>query len=127
MLINDVIGVECQLAARYVPPETADGIIGGLREYITRAHSLGIKAYAATVLPLGGAAGYSANFEANRQAVNAFIRGGGFDGYADFDAAIADPTDPTRILPAYDGGDHHHPNDAGYKLLADTFDLALFQ
>ncbi len=45
----------------------------------------------------------------------------------DFDAAVRDPADPTRILAAYDGGDHHHLNDAGYKLVADTFDLALFQ
>ena len=122
VLINDVIGVECQ------SPSMADQILGGLREYIVRAHSQGLKAYVGTVLPLGGATTYSAAFEAKRQVVNAFIRsGGGFDGYVDFDAALRDPSDPTRIAPIYDGGDHHHLTDAGYKLMADTVDLALFQ
>jgi lysophospholipase L1-like esterase len=29
-------------------------------------------------------------------------------------------------LPAYDSGDHLHPNDAGYEAMANTIDLALF-
>jgi len=81
-----------------------------------------------TVIPLGGAPAGTASYEAKRQIINAFIRGGGgFDGYVDFDAAVRDPSDVTRILAAYDGGDHHHLNDAGYKLVADTFDLTLFR
>ena len=127
VLVNDVIGVECQLESTGAGSETVNRITNGLREYVQRAHAQGIKAYAGTVLPLAGASGYSAGFEINRQAVNAFIRGGAFDGFVDFDAVLRDPTDPTRILPAYDGGDHHHPNDAGYKLMADAFDLALFR
>lgn len=35
--------------------------------------------------------------------------------------------DPTRILPAYDSGDHAHPNDAGYRAMADAIDLSLFR
>jgi lysophospholipase L1-like esterase len=42
---------------------------------------------------------------------------------ADFDCAIADPADPSRILPAYDGGDRLHPNDAGYHAMAAAIDI----
>jgi len=31
----------------------------------------------------------------------------------DFDAAVRDPQNPLRILPAFDGGDHLHFSDAG--------------
>jgi lysophospholipase L1-like esterase len=31
------------------------------------------------------------------------------------------------LLPAYDSGDHVHPNDAGYNAMADAIDLSLFQ
>ena len=33
----------------------------------------------------------------------------------------SDPARPARLLPAYDSGDHVHPNDAGYELIAQTF------
>jgi lysophospholipase L1-like esterase len=45
----------------------------------------------------------------------------------DFDAATRDPANPTRYLPAYDSGDHLHPNDAGYQAMANAIDLALFK
>ena len=36
----------------------------------------------------------------------------------DFDAVLRDPARPSRILPAYDSGDHLHPGDAGLAALA---------
>ena len=59
--------------------------------------------------------------EASRQAVNAWIRtSGAFDGVIDFDAVVRDPADPLRLNPAYDSGDHLHPDDAGYQAMADA-------
>jgi lysophospholipase L1-like esterase len=59
-------------------------------------------------------------------AVNEWIRNSGaFDGVIDFDAVVRDPADPTRMLPAYDKGDNLHPNDAGYKAMAESIDLGL--
>ena len=45
------------------------------------------------------------------------------------DATVAtlDPANPTNFLPAFDHGDHLHPNDAGYKAMGDAIDLKLFQ
>ena len=70
----------------------------------------------------------SSQGEAIRTAVNDWIRSGdAFDAVIDFDAVVRDPDHPARILPAYDGGDHLHFNDAGYKAMAESIDLALFQ
>jgi lysophospholipase L1-like esterase len=44
----------------------------------------------------------------------------------DFDEATRDPAHPARLLPAYDSGDHLHPNDAGYQAMANAVDLSLF-
>jgi lysophospholipase L1-like esterase len=65
--------------------------------------------------------------EAKRQAVNQWIRTAkAFDAVIDFDKLVSDPTQPGRFLPAYDSGDHLHPNDAGHKAMGDAIDLALF-
>lgn len=44
----------------------------------------------------------------------------------DFEKALRDPGHPTRMLPAYDCGDHLHPSDAGYLRMGDAIDLSLF-
>ena len=38
-----------------------------------------------------------------------------------------DPKNPDRMLPVYDGGDHLHPGDAGYKAMGEAIDLAFFK
>jgi lysophospholipase L1-like esterase len=59
--------------------------------------------------------------------VNEWIRASAeFDAVIDFDAAMRDSADPTRLQAAVDGGDHLHPNEHGYRLMADAIDLALF-
>jgi lysophospholipase L1-like esterase len=63
-----------------------------------------------------------------RQAVNSWIRTGkAYDAVIDFDKATQDPSDPKKFLAAYDSCDHLHPNDAGYKAMADAIDLTLFK
>jgi lysophospholipase L1-like esterase len=112
-----------------VPSEavTADQIIQGYRQLIVRAHAKNIRIIGATLTPLEGAHLYTLDVEAKRQALNAFIRTSGeFDDVIDFDLVTRDPTDPARLLPSYDSGDHVHPNDAGYKAMADSIDLAVF-
>jgi lysophospholipase L1-like esterase len=58
--------------------------------------------------------------------VNTWIRSSGaFDGVIDFDKVVKDPNRPNYILAAYDKGDHLHPQDDGYKAMAESIDLAL--
>jgi len=45
----------------------------------------------------------------------------------DFDKATRNPSHPTRLLPAYDSGDHLLPSDAGYEAMADAIPLWLFK
>jgi lysophospholipase L1-like esterase len=114
--------------ARTNPTPTAEDIISGYQQMIAQAHSKGLKIYGATLTPFYGAAYYTEVGEAKRQAVNRWIRTSkAFDGVIDFDAATQDPNDPKKFLAAYDSCDHLHPNDAGYKAMADAIDLNLFK
>jgi lysophospholipase L1-like esterase len=103
-------------------------IIAGYERLIAAAHAAGLKIFGATLTPFQGSGYYSAAGEAEREAINHWIRtSGAFDGVIDFDRALRDPADPLRLLPAYDSGDHLHPNDTGYQAMADAINLALFQ
>ncbi len=99
-------------------------VVAGYRDLIAQAHARGVRIFGATLLPYQGAGYYSLAGEAIREAVNAWIRtSGAFDGVIDFDAAMRDPADPLLLNPAYDSGDHLHPNDAGYQAMADAINL----
>jgi lysophospholipase L1-like esterase len=118
--IND-IGAESAKASDLIQ---ADELI------IAQAHAAGLRIYGATLVPFGGSnAQYGGNYgtaagERERQALNRWIRtSGAFDAVFDFDRALRDPKDPTRLLPAYDSGDHLHPSDAGYRAMANAVDL----
>ena len=106
---------------------TADDLIAGYKQLIARARMGGLKIMGATLTPdegvwLAGPVG-----EAARQKVNQWIKSSGaFDAVIDFDAVERDPDHPTRMLPAYDSGDHIHPNDAGNAAMANAFDLNAF-
>ncbi|MER6567597.1 SGNH/GDSL hydrolase family protein [Streptomyces sp. NPDC001093] len=96
------------------------------RTLVARAHARGIRVVGVTLTPYRGFSAYTDAREAVRQQVNAFIRTGGiFDAVADADAALRDPTDPARLLPAYDPGDHLHFNDTGMAVVAETVRAAL--
>lgn len=123
--IND-IGLSAPI---FFPEEdvSADQIIQGYRQLISRAHSKCIKIIGATLTPFEGAIYYTDEGETKRQAVNDFIRNGGeFDAVIDFDLATRDPENPTKFLPAYDSGDNLHPSDAGYDAMANSIDLKIF-
>ena len=90
---------------------------------MTRAHERGIRVIGATILPCGGTKIYrsDADADADRQAVNAWIRGSGvFDAVVDFDRVTRDPAHPERLLPAYDSGDQLHPSPAGYRAMGEA-------
>jgi lysophospholipase L1-like esterase len=106
---------------------TPDQVIGGLKQLIARAHGNHLKVFGATFLPGEGAAEYAAEAETARQAINQWIRTShAFDSVIDFEFVVRDPEHPTRLRPDYDSGDHVHPNDAGYRAMAEAIDLKLF-
>ncbi|PLZ00736.1 GDSL family lipase [Burkholderia sp. WAC0059] len=98
----------------------ADDLIAGYRRVIAEAHAHGIRILGATLTP----ASLPAGREAIRLAANRWIRtGGAFDGVVDFDAALRDAAHPAQLRSEYDSGDHIHPNDAGYAVMADAVPL----
>lgn len=109
-------------------PPTGDQLIAGLQQLITSAHAAGLKYLCSTLTPFEGAGYWTDAGETGREAINAFIRApdSGCDGIVDQDTATHDPANPTRYLPAYDCGDHLHPNPLGYQAIANAVDLAYF-
>jgi lysophospholipase L1-like esterase len=133
MGINDIGWPGSDLSPVGEPAPSAADITAGYRQLSDRAHARGLRIFGATLTPFEGALTntpirgyYSPDKEAKRQAVNDFIRHSGvFDGVIDFDAALRDPAHPSSVQAAYDSGDHLHPNDAGYKAMAEAVDLTL--
>lgn len=107
---------------------TAEQIIDGLSQLIDRAHLHGIRVAGGTVLGTYGLPFYNDKGRAMWEAVNQWIRTSGrFDAVIDFEAVTRDPANGLRINPAFDPGDHVHPNDAGNRAMADAIDLDLFR
>ncbi|WP_326772560.1 SGNH/GDSL hydrolase family protein [Streptomyces sp. NBC_01445] len=109
-------------------PLTAQDLIDGWRTLIDEAHAAGVRVIGATLMPVKGNGYYTPAAEELRRSVNDWIRtAGAFDGVIDFDRVMRDPADPSALNPAYDSGDHIHPDDAGMKAMADAVDLGLLR
>lgn len=106
----------------------ANQLIAGYERLITLAHAAGVRIHLGTLTPSGGTtvSTYDSPLaERPRQAVNAWIRGQKLaDSVVDFDAAVRDPANGSRLAPQYDGSDHLHLNAAGSEALAGAVDLA---
>jgi lysophospholipase L1-like esterase len=104
-------------------------IVAGLRELAERARAAGLRAIGGTLLPFRGTTipdFHTEEGEATRQAVNWWIRTAGvFDAVVDLDRAMGAPGAPLRLNPAFDSGDHLHPNDRGYQAMAEAVAAAI--
>ncbi|MGM0830522.1 MAG: SGNH/GDSL hydrolase family protein [Bacillota bacterium] len=113
---------------RHHPEYDADKIIERMKQIIDSTQEQDLTIYGGTLTPFKGSGMFTSQGESTRQEVNDWIRTSGeFDGVIDFDKALRDPDEPELYLQKYDSGDHLHPNDAGYKRMADTVDLSLFK
>ena len=104
-------------------PDVVRAVTRSYRRIVREAHREGIRVIGATLTPAtqGGVK------EADRAAVNQWIRTSGvFDAVVDFERAVADPADVSKLQPAFDK-DRVHLTDAGYAALASAFDESLLR
>ncbi|MGH9585808.1 MAG: SGNH/GDSL hydrolase family protein [Acidobacteriaceae bacterium] len=110
------------------PPPSAGRLITGIRRLIATAHRHHVQFLCSTLTPYQGASYWTPAGETARERVNAFLRSktSGCDAVIEQDIATHDPAHPGRYMPAYDSGDHLHPNDAGMRAIANAVDLSIF-
>ena len=110
-------GLDCDYPHTSV---SAGDLIDGYKRVIAEAHRRGVRVFGATLTP----ASLPPQRESIRLAVNQWIRtAGAFDGVVDFDAALRDAAQSERLQQRYDSGDHIHPSDAGYAVMAQAIPL----
>jgi lysophospholipase L1-like esterase len=104
-------------------------VVSAYEQIVLRAHAHRLRVLGATITPYVESTYYhpGPRSEADRQAVNAWIRAvGHFDAVIDFDIVMRDPQHLDRLLPAYDCGDHLHPSPAGYRAMGEAVQISLF-
>jgi lysophospholipase L1-like esterase len=111
-------------------PQTRQAMLAelqaGWRQLAQQAHGRGVCLIAGTLTPYGSSRLYrpGPGNEADRQALNAWLRGADFiDGVADFDAAVRDPKAPERLQAVFDSGDGLHLSPAGLRAMAEAVPL----
>ncbi len=98
---------------------TAETLIAALQDLVKQARTQYRKVFGTTILP----GGYPPAQVAQRQHVNTWIQEQGnhcFDAVFDFATPLSSSENEAIFNPAYDSGDGIHPNDEGYRLMAEA-------
>jgi len=112
--------------------QISNSLISAFKTIIADCKKNKLAVFGATITPFGGSGQSYSNpeREKSRKKVNDWILGkeaAGFDAVVDFAKIVADPNNPSQLKREYDGGDHLHPNGAGYQALADGFPIEIFK
>ncbi|WP_055615590.1 SGNH/GDSL hydrolase family protein [Streptomyces phaeochromogenes] len=121
--LNDIGFSETDEQPTYRPAPLVEvgELVAGHRELIRQARERGVRVVGATLLPFGGSDHWGERAAKVSHEVNEWVRcSGEYDAVADLHRALGDPDAPDVLRGAYDFGDHLHPNDAGYEVMADA-------
>jgi lysophospholipase L1-like esterase len=121
--LNDIGFSEAAAEPTYRPAPLIelDELVAGHRELIRQARERGLRVAGATLLPFGKSDHWGERAAKVSHAFNEWVRGSGeYDVVVDLHRALRDPAAPDELLGAYDFGDHLHPNDAGYRVMAEA-------
>jgi len=121
--INDIIhpvGVEVNKFRPWSDMPKAEELEKGVEDfYINHARKLGLKVWSATLLPIFGWRTYQDFRNQVRNEFNDWLRTSKkFDGCIDFDRILQNPEKPEAFASGYDSGDHLHPSEKAYQLMA---------
>lgn len=98
-------------------------LIEAFQQVVRQARHTYRRVFGSTILP----GGYPPSQAEQRRLVNSWILEQGkqwFDAVFDFATPLASPDDEAVLHPAYDSGDGVHPNDEGYRLMAEAVDIS---
>lgn len=102
-------------------------MVAGYTSLAKLAKEKGVTFYLATITPFLGYDNLNLKGdekEALRQELNEWIRTTDIaDGVYDFDQAVRDKDDPSRLAKEGDSGDHIHPNETGGQKMAELIDV----
>lgn len=111
-----------------------NGIVSRLQsayqQIVRDCKAAGLKTIGATITQFSGSGQSYSNptREQGRVKINDWILNSGtFDATVDFSKLIGDPAQRSQLARQYDGGDHLHPNVAGFQAMADGFPLDFFK
>lgn len=122
--INDIGQVKSSEAASKISGD----LIAAYERMIALAHAKNIKVFGGTILPFKGHSYYNEHSEKCRTIVNSWIRTSGkFDAVIDFDHALRDPQDNSKLGVSTFQNDGLHLDEAGYQKMGDFIDLNLFK
>lgn len=120
--INDIIhpvGIEVNPFRPMSDLPTLEELEAGISEYIDIAKKYGLKVYLGTLLPINGWRTFAPFREQMRSEFNDWVRSMGEKvGIIDFDKAVRSEEDSTSFALGNDSGDHLHPSEYAYKLMA---------
>lgn len=101
---------------------SADMLIAALQDAARQARAACRRVLGTTILP----GGYTPEQNAQRERLNTWVVAQGhacFDAVFDFATPLSDPADHALLAPACDSGDGVHPNDEGYRRMAEAVDI----
>ncbi|KAL5328099.1 hypothetical protein ACEPPN_005807 [Leptodophora sp. 'Broadleaf-Isolate-01'] len=111
--------------------QISNSLISAFKTIIADCKKNKLAIFGATITPFGGSGQSYSNpeREKSRKKINEWIlsKEAGFDAVVDFAKIVADPANVSQLKNAYDGGDHLHPNGAGYQAMADGFPIEIFK
>ncbi|KAH7327512.1 SGNH hydrolase-type esterase domain-containing protein [Rhexocercosporidium sp. MPI-PUGE-AT-0058] len=109
----------------------SNSLISAFKTIIADCKKNKLAVFGATITPFGGSGQSYSNpeREKSRNRVNEWIlsKEAGFDAVVDFAKIVGDPANTSQLKSTYDGGDHLHPNAAGYQAMAEGFPVEIFR
>ena len=122
--INDIIhpvGIEVNPFRPMSDLPTVDELEDGIKYYVSIAKKRNLKVLLGTLLPIYGWRTYAPFREEMKNEFNGRLRSNTYaDGCIDFEKSLRSDSNPFAFKEGYDSGDHLHPSEKAYAVMAET-------